>query len=118
MNTINLTAPTWTDILGLIVEAVHKTTQEVPKAPDWRYLSHCPEGYDTVLGYMARHFPDHVGICAEAEDTLRDGFWLTHRCRERGLDAVRVSAPQCLQAQGIATVKAYPINLLRERMGA
>lgn len=77
-----------------------------------------PRGYDTVLGYTAKMHPDTLVYDADIpEATVRDGYWLTHRCRERGLACVKVEAPEVLQEQGIELVNAYPVDLLQERIG-
>jgi hypothetical protein len=42
-----------------------------------------PDGYDTVLGFLARHHPDALE-CFDYTDpatTQRDGWWLSHRCQ-------------------------------------
>lgn len=105
------------EVRAIFDKAVESMGMADPAAsPDWRYLSACPEGHDTVLGFMAQHFPDVVDQCWDATDTQRDGFWLGHRCRERGIVPVKVAAPQVLQEQGIHAVNAYPVDMLRERM--
>lgn len=84
-----------------------------------RYITDTlPQGFDTVLGYTAKHMPEALVYDADVpECTQRDGFWLKHRCRERGHDVVKVRAPAVLQEQGIETVNAYPVRLLAERLG-
>lgn len=83
--------------------------------PDYKSPG-APEGYDTVVGYLTEYEPamwdlmDHF-----AEATQRDGFWLTHQARLRGLPVYRVQACPWLVRQGIFEVNAYPIELLRER---
>ncbi|WP_018123356.1 hypothetical protein [Desulfovibrio oxyclinae] len=80
------------------------------------FLSDCPEGYDTVLGYLAKRHPDLLDLIdKEPEATTRDGFWLMHRCKERGIKRLRVKACPFLQAFGITEVWSYPIGLLKER---
>lgn len=76
------------------------------------------QGYDTVLGYLAKRRPDDLRWDLwEAEATQRDGWWLKHRCKERGLESFKVPAPVVLQEQGITEVNAYPVHLLAERLG-
>lgn len=69
------------------------------------------------MGYLARNHPEwlETGMMDEPEDTLRDGYWLVHRCREANIEPVKVSAPKFLQEKGIAEVNAYPIYLLKRR---
>lgn len=52
---------------------------------------------------------------ATAEATIRDGWWLTHRCRERGIEPLKVRVCPWLARQGIFEVNAYPVDLLRRR---
>ena len=79
----------------------------------------CPPGWDTVLGYLAKTNPDLLNIMDRTpEATQRDGYWLTARTRKRyGVEPVKVPACLWLQRQGIETVNAYPLTLLRERLG-
>jgi hypothetical protein len=78
-----------------------------------------PEGYDTVLGYLAKHHPEALDLFdySVPEATQRDGYWLAHRVKERGLEPVHVAAPPILAAQGIFQVRAYPVDLLQRRWG-
>ncbi|PCD76768.1 hypothetical protein [Pseudothioclava arenosa] len=76
-----------------------------------------PEGYETVIGYYARHNPWALAMqLDDPEATLRDGFWCKHRANERGIAVVKVPAPEIFRSQGIEQVNAYPLSLLRERM--
>lgn len=87
--------------------------------PDPDYKSPCPEGYDTIVGYLTEYEPGMWEIMdAYAEATQRDGWWLMHRCRERGITPIRVPAPPWLVRQGIFEVNSYPIDLLRERFSS
>lgn len=75
-----------------------------------------PRGYDTVLGYLAKYDPCTLALIdGEAEATQRDGWWLRHRCREAGLEVVKVAAPLFLKDQGVSQVNAYPEHLLAKR---
>jgi hypothetical protein len=76
-----------------------------------------PGGYDTVLGYLAKHHPDVLDQFdyTDPQATQRDGFWLSHRVRKRGGLPVQVMAPMCLRRAGIETVNAYPLDLLAKR---
>lgn len=78
-----------------------------------------PPGFDTVLGYLAKYHPDVLATFdyAEPAATQRDGFWLSHRTRERGLPPFTVEAPPVLREQGIMNVRAYPVALLAQRWG-
>lgn len=72
-----------------------------------------PEGYNTVLGFLATH--RHSNLSDDPLATQRDGFWLTTQARERGLTTHRVVASHAMQAKGITKVNAYPLGLLAER---
>ena len=76
-----------------------------------------PEGYDTVLGYLAKHHPDILDLIdrTDPDATARDGWWLSHRCK----DSVQqyVLAPECLRAAGIKRVRLWPIALMAQRWG-
>lgn len=76
-----------------------------------------PQGYDTVLGYLAKHHPDvldHVDYY-DPSVTTRDGWKMSHLCTRKGARVVYVDAPPCLQSAGIERVRAYPIALLATR---
>jgi len=97
----------YSNIIGYY-DIVGKTMPCVDRA-DW--VTH-----DTVVGYLARHHPDllhHMDDHADA--TQRDGYWCGHSCVERGLRAFLVTAPPVLQEQGIERVRAWPIEVLRDR---
>ncbi|WP_296084131.1 hypothetical protein [uncultured Agrobacterium sp.] len=81
------------------------------------YLSpNVPEGHDTVLGYLAKHEPFVLSVIEQyAEATVRDGWWLTHRCKTIGITPPKVPACLFLVQQGIFEVNCYPLELLRER---
>ena len=74
-----------------------------------------PQGYDTVLGYLAKHRPDMLELIDYdvPEATARDGFWLKHRCDEVNY----VPAPPVLRAKGIMRVRCWPTDLLERRFG-
>ncbi|WP_406646750.1 hypothetical protein QEZ52_20595 [Aliisedimentitalea scapharcae] len=67
---------------------------------------------------MSKHFPDMIDLCFDPEGTKRDGFWLMHRCRERGITPVKVAALVSFCGTGIEQVNASPVALLQKRMGA
>lgn len=85
----------------------------------WAITPKVPPGYDTVLGYLAKNHPDVLDSFdySDPEVTQRDGFWLTHRCKERGISPFYVDAPACFAGKGITHVNAYPIAVLAERWG-
>jgi hypothetical protein len=77
---------------------------------------HLPQGYDTVMGYLARTNPESVALLPDfVDDTQRDGWWLVHRSRRRGVRVIKVQAPLVLRERGIEVVNAYSVDLLRER---
>jgi hypothetical protein len=77
-----------------------------------------PEGYDTVLGYLAKQHPEVLETFdySDPQATVRDGWFLARLAGKR-LHAllIYVTAPPVLQARGIDSVRAYPINLLARR---
>lgn len=80
------------------------------------YLSPVPCGYDTVLGYLAKSDPELLAYLIDRpEDTLRDGFKLSHWCRREGWTIHKVDASPWLRRQGILQVNAYPVELLQRR---
>lgn len=104
--------------LMALVDAVEAATRPVLPSPAQDYLTACPEGYDTVVGWLSVNRPDVIVTLGDAPAcTQRDGFWLMHRCRERGIPEVWVRAPKVLADQGIDKVRAYPADLLAERLG-
>ncbi|MER8385279.1 hypothetical protein NKH14_07105 [Mesorhizobium sp. M1380] len=77
-----------------------------------------PAGYDTVLSYFARTNPEALDLMGDPiADTQRDGFWLTHQASRRDIQVISVEAPAPLKEIGIEKVNAYPLELLRERLG-
>jgi hypothetical protein len=83
-------------------------------------VSDVPPGWDTVLGYLAKYRPDILAMFdyADPSATQRDGFWLAHQVKRRGRGEVRfVLSPPILQRAGIASVRAYPLDLLQRRFG-
>lgn len=77
-----------------------------------------PEGYDTVLGWLAKHHPDVLvlmGDVADPQATVRDGWKLAHWCKRFGLPVLWVEAPPVLRERGIERVRAYPVSLLAKR---
>ena len=80
------------------------------------FSPYTPLGWDTVLGYLAKHDPLVLSMLdEEAESTLRDGYWLSNRCKKLGIKPVKVPACTFLVRQGIFEVNSYPERLLVER---
>lgn len=109
-------------IIDYLQEAGQEFDQDPVDADQAQYISpiplNMPEPYDTVLGYLARHVPEALNFDAwDPELTKRDGYWLCHRARERGIEVIKVPAPGVMMEQGIRTVNAYPVSLLQERLG-
>lgn len=116
-----------TDDRQLIIQAIDiicehaqggsdSTVKTCITAKQYEYVSPCPEGYDTILGYLAKHNPEALELIDKDPDaTQRDGFWCMHRSRERGITVQKVAAPKFLAKFGIDEVNAYPIELLEER---
>lgn len=81
-----------------------------------RWCSPVPPGWDTWVGYLAKHRPEILANMDETpEATQRDGWWLQHRCLERGIIPVKVPAPEVFRSDGIDQLNAYPVELLAER---
>jgi hypothetical protein len=77
-----------------------------------------PEGFDTVLGWLAKHHPDVLVLLGDVSDpqaTVRDGWRLAHWCKREGKPVLWVEAPAVLQERGIEKVRAYPVSLLKRR---
>lgn len=84
----------------------------------WDAVTPCmPEGYDTVLGFLAKHHADVLDLIdySDPRVTQRDGWKLAHLTRQAGLPVIYVPAPECLAARGFKTVRAYPISLMQQR---
>jgi hypothetical protein len=80
------------------------------------YLTECPKGYQTVLGFLATRRPHLLAFMDEdAEATLRDGYWLKRVATREGHPVVKVQAPPHLVRQGVFEVNAYPEILLYRR---
>lgn len=78
-----------------------------------------PPGFDTVLGYLAKHHPDILDEVdyGDPSVTQRDGFWCMHQAKRRGRKPVTVDAPPALRRIGIPHVNAWPVEILRHRWG-
>ncbi|CAB4139640.1 hypothetical protein UFOVP347_50 [uncultured Caudovirales phage] len=102
-----------------LVDTLRRRTQEARTLRSRLYDSEgVPAGFDTVLGYLSKHCPEHLALIDHMPSaTSRDGWWLCHRIRERGLPLHSVPACAFLRAHGIERVNAYPVGLLRERFG-
>jgi hypothetical protein len=83
------------------------------------YTSDIPyRQYDTVLGYLAKHYPERLELIDQVPDaTMRDGWALKHHCARVGQPVYKVKAPLFLQDEGIEEVNAYPIEILAHRFG-
>jgi hypothetical protein len=78
-----------------------------------RFMSAVPAGYDTVFGFLAKHYPDVLTFMDETVDaTEADERTLATWCREKGLATVEVKAPPSLHEAGVERVTAYPLTLL------
>jgi hypothetical protein len=76
------------------------------------------DGWNTVLGYLFETNPEALRYMDEdAEATLRDGYWLSRRCKAEGILPIKVQAANILLRQGIFEVNSYPVDLLQERLG-
>lgn len=85
---------------------------------DLRYLSPCPTGYDTVLGYLAKHNPGVLELLDKEPDATRvDGIKLREAAKRRGIEWQKVEACPWLRSFGIQMVNAYPIRLLADHFG-
>lgn len=102
--------------LGGVKDTPPMTPTEVPQSP-WE--SPVPEGYDTVVGFIAKTQPSAFEMFADpATETQHDGFWLKHQASRRGLGVVKVEAPEAFKEMGIEVINAYPLSLLQERLAA
>jgi hypothetical protein len=105
----------------ITVEVVDDVAPPAPgMSPGWlkRFTSECPEGWNTVLGYLASTNPEALFLMdPDAEATKRDGYWLINQCKKLGIEPVKVRAPAHLIEQGIFEVNAYPEWLLARRLG-
>lgn len=112
------TAAIYLDELLKVVESIRPEPERSQRDPE-DYQTDL-SGYDTVLGFLSKHDPFilEMMVCP-VEETQRDGFWLMHRARERGLTSISVPAPKVVRDlyPSIETVKAWPVALLHERFG-
>lgn len=80
------------------------------------YGSACPDGYDTVIGWLAKNKPHIVELMSDpVHDTMADGRLLAKTCKDRGIEAVKVDAPLIFVKEGFHVINSYPIRLLEER---
>jgi hypothetical protein len=70
----------------------------------------CPEGYDTVLGWMVQqgHRPEDMG--------LAEGIRLARVAKTEGVTAIWVETPEALH-DICHRVRAYPASFLRRHLG-
>lgn len=82
------------------------------------YITDIPvEGYDTVLGYLAKNQSEALEIMGEPVwNTRQDDFWLLARCHAHGLEPLEVDAPEAMRVFGYPKAYAYPIDLLEKRL--
>lgn len=74
-----------------------------------------PAGWDTVVGYLARHAPALLRIMDRLPSSTEEGGHpLTASCRRLGITPVTVAAPPLFVAHGIAAVSAFPVRLLAD----
>lgn len=105
--------------LGFYTEAKRLVLLEellTPRAPE-TMVSEVPE-FNTVLGYLTEYDPIILDLMNDPiRDTQRDGFWLTHRAKQRGLPVIKVPAPKAVTTRypEVTQLNAYPVGLLRER---
>lgn len=109
------------DMIGSVGICEEPSTQ-AKDAEVYQYLSHflteTPEGFDTVLGWLAKNNPEALMLMQDPIfDTRRDGFWLMHKAEQEGCKVKKVSAPPIMAEEGIPTVNAYPNALLERRLG-
>lgn len=103
-------------LLSAIGELERLTIQAAGHRVDIRYLSPCPPGYDTVLGYLAKRDPETLGMLEQDPSaTADDGVWCRARCITLGLAFTTVEACPWLRLQhGVRKVHAYPVQVLHE----
>ncbi len=75
-----------------------------------------PKGYDTVLGFLAKYRSgvlDDIGDdWRNPRETLRDGMWCAARAKGK---EIWVKACPAMKARGIEKLRAYPLEILKER---
>ena len=75
-----------------------------------------PDGYDTVLGYLAREQPEIINLMSEPiGDTLKDSLSLKAKCVKADTLVETVDAPPALRERGIMQINAYPLDYLVDR---
>ncbi len=106
------------DALEMLTTNAEKTVPTGGAVPDNVFVSpDVPQGYNTVLGYLAETHPEMLDLMRDPlEDTVRDGYWLTHQAHKRDIQVHQVEASSYLRDHGIEQVNAYPIHLLAERL--
>ena len=78
-----------------------------------KFLSPCPPGYDTVLGYLAKHQPDTVlGMTDPVSGTINDGRRMRDMAARLGAQVIKVPASVAVASVGADSVNAYPTEIL------
>jgi hypothetical protein len=84
---------------------------------DSPYLSpNVPEGFSTVYAYIAERNPDLMDFVAKPlrEIYRRDERAIRALASRRKLPICNVVAPYALREEGVETVTAYPISVIRD----
>lgn len=111
------------DTLARVDRLIERTRETVTPITTFAYrhwdaiTPNVPEGYDTILGYLAKHHADVLDQLTYSDPrvTVRDGYKLAHLARKANVPVIYVPAPECLSSQGFKTVRAYPLEILEQR---
>ncbi len=80
------------------------------------YSSECPAGYDTILGYISKQNPEALDLFKDPFfDTRADAWKLRNQCQRDGLQVHTVDAPEIAHGDGITSLPAFPVELLRRK---
>lgn len=73
------------------------------------------DGYDTVLGYLAKNDPDEIdGMIDAVTDAIHLNRLCVLECKAQQRGFFRVQAPEVFQDAGIGTITAFPLSVLKK----
>lgn len=76
-----------------------------------KWKSDCPDGYDTIVGWLAKHDPDRLD--PDPSTFCWDDKALSMLCEMTGYDVIAVSPPFAYAfADDVKAVNAYPTTVL------
>lgn len=110
----------WCELIRDLEREIDRAERATFHVSDW--MTAVPEGWDTVVGYLARNKPDVLRTMdATPSASLPDGTTLTRVMESQGFERghlPKVRAPKALRDQGVPRVNIYPTPVLARHFAA